>query len=113
MKSSPEASDFEKAEVDLSFDDLMGPEGVMAPEPDEIAPTADSYEESRYCLTDEGKRKVEKLLANQEYKPFVDGIRKVKSRFARYSLGANGCLWDSDTKSTLSIRRNNLDLRLF
>jgi uncharacterized protein YwgA len=86
IKTSPEASDFEKAEVDLTFDQLMGPEDVMAPERDEIAPTADSYEEARFYLTEDGKKKVEKLLANKEYKPFVDGIRKVKSRFAKYSL---------------------------
>jgi len=64
----------------------MGPEDVMAPEPDEIAPTADSYEETRYTLTDDGKKKMESLLSRKEYKPFVDGIRKVKSRFAKYSL---------------------------
>lgn len=86
ISSSAEASDPEKAEVDLTFDELMGPEDVMAPEPDEIAPTADSYEEARYSLTDKGKDRIEKLLANSEYKPFVDGIRKVKSRFAKYSL---------------------------
>jgi hypothetical protein len=65
---------------------LMGPEDVMAPGPDEIAPTADSYEDTRYALTEEGKKKVEELVSRQEYKPFVDGIRKVKSRFAKYSL---------------------------
>jgi uncharacterized protein YwgA len=81
-----EASDPEKAEVDFTFEQLMGPEDVMAPEPDEVAPTADSYEETRYFLTDTGKKKVEELLKKEEYKPFVDGIRKVKSRFAKYSL---------------------------
>jgi uncharacterized protein YwgA len=83
---STEASDPEKAEVDLTFDQLMGPEDVMASSADEIAPTADSYEESRYCLTEKGKRRVEQLLANKDYKPFIDGIRKVKSRFSKYSL---------------------------
>lgn len=81
-----EASDPEKAEVDFTFDQLMGPEDVMAPEPDEVGPTADSYEETRYFLTDTGKKRVEELLKKEEYKPFVDGIRKVKSRFAKYSL---------------------------
>src|SRR6266851_46164 len=56
-----EASDPEKAEVDLTFDQLMGPEDVMASGADEIAPTADSYEESRYYLTENGKRRVEQL----------------------------------------------------
>ena len=86
LSTSAVTSDSEQAEVDLTFEDLMGPEDVMAPEPDEIAPTADSYEETRYTLTDDGKRKMEGLLSNREYTPFVEGIRKVKSRFAKYSL---------------------------
>jgi hypothetical protein len=86
LSASAVTSDPEQAEVDLTFEDLMGPEDVMAPEPDEIAPTADSYEEARYTLTDEGKKKMEELLNNREYQPFVEGIRKVKSRFAKYSL---------------------------
>jgi hypothetical protein len=86
LSTSAVTSDPEQAEVDLSFEDLMGPEDVMAPGQDEIAPTADSYEEMRYTLTDEGKKKMEDLLSRQEYKPFVQGIRKVKSRFAKYSL---------------------------
>jgi hypothetical protein len=86
LSTSAMTSDSEQAEVDLTFEELMGPEDVMAPGADEIAPTADSYEETRYTLTDEGKRKMEGLLSNREYTPFVDGIRKVKSRFAKYSL---------------------------
>lgn len=83
---SAEASEPEKAEVDLTFDELMGPEDVMVAKSDEIAPTADSYEEARFYLTDAGKRRMEKLLENPDYKPFVDGIRRVKSRFSKYSL---------------------------
>jgi uncharacterized protein YwgA len=83
---SAEASDPEKAEVDLTFEELMGPEDVMTARSDEIAPTADSYEEARFFLTDTGKNKIEKLLENPDYKPFVDGIRRVKSRFSKYSL---------------------------
>ncbi len=86
LSTSAVTSDPEQAEVDLSFEELMGPEDVMAPGPDEIAPTADSYEDTRYALTEEGKKKVEELVSRREYKPFVDGIRKVKSRFAKYSL---------------------------
>ena len=81
-----EASDPDKAEVDFTFEQLMGPEDVMSPATDEIAPTADSYEETRYFLTDTGKKKVEELLKKEDYRPFVEGIRKVKSRFAKYSL---------------------------
>lgn len=84
--TSAEASAPEKAEVDLTFEELMGPDDVMAPGPDEIAPTADTYEETRYTLTDRGKRKVEQLIRDNQLKPFVDGIRKVKSRFSYYSL---------------------------
>ncbi|HKM80268.1 MAG TPA: hypothetical protein VJY15_04840 [Candidatus Acidoferrum sp.] len=76
----------EKAEVDLSFEQLMGPEDLLASGSDEIAPTADSYEESRFYLTETGKRRMEELLADKKYRPFVDGIRKVKSRFSKYSL---------------------------
>lgn len=84
--SAAEASAPEKAEVDLTFDQLMGPEDVMAPELDEIAPTADSYEETRYLLTDKGKQRIEELLRDNKLKPFVNGIRRVKSRFSKYSL---------------------------
>jgi uncharacterized protein YwgA len=86
LGTSAVASEAEMAEVDFTFEELMGPEDVMAPEPDEIAPTADSYEETRYALTEQGKKKVEELIKSKEYKPLVDGIRKVKSRFAKYSL---------------------------
>ena len=83
---SAEASDPEKAEVDLTFEQLMGPEDVLASGTDDISPTADSYEESRFFLTEKGKKRMEELLANSDYKPFVEGIRKVKSRFSKYSL---------------------------
>src|SRR5229473_3346383 len=56
--ATTEASDPEKAEVDLSFDQLMGPEDVLASGNEEIAPTADSYEESRFTLAESGKRRM-------------------------------------------------------
>ena len=84
--SDAEATDAEKSEVDLSFDELMGPEDVMSPGPDEISPTPDSYQESRYYLTDQGKKKLKELLANPSYRPLTEGVRKVKSKFTRYSL---------------------------
>jgi len=86
LEISPEASDPEKAEVDLTFDQLMGPEDVMAPGHDEIAPTADSYEESRYSLTETGKKRIEELLKSPDFKPLLDGVRRIKSRFSKYSL---------------------------
>lgn len=82
----PEATDAEKSEVDLTFDELMGPEDVMAPEIDEISPTPDSYQETRYFLTEKGRERISELLSNRECGPFVDGIRKVKSKFANHSL---------------------------
>ena len=44
----------------------MGPEDVMAPGPEEIKPTADSYEEVCYSLTDKGKAKVRELMAAED-----------------------------------------------
>lgn len=81
-----EATEAERSEVDLTFEELMGPEDLIGTTADEITPTPDSYEESKYHLTPEGKAKIEELVRNQEYAPFVEGIRKVKSRFAKYSL---------------------------
>jgi hypothetical protein len=81
-----EASDPEKAEVDLTFENLMGPEDVMSSGSDEIGPTADSYEGARFTLTPKGQQRMEQLLGNKDYTPFVDGIRKAKSRFSKYSL---------------------------
>lgn len=81
-----EASDPEKAEVDLTFEELMGPDDVLGTRNDEIAPTADTYEEARFKLTSKGKERMEELMAEAKYKPFVDGIRKASSRFSKYSL---------------------------
>ncbi|MDR3725272.1 MAG: hypothetical protein P4K83_12415 [Terracidiphilus sp.] len=86
MGLETEATAAEKSEVDLTFEELMGPEDVIGANTDEFAPTSDSYKESRYCLTEKGRAKIEELLKNQDYAPFVEGIRKVKSRFAKYSL---------------------------
>ncbi len=82
----PEASDAEKDDIDVTFNELMGPAETIGSELDEIKPTADSYEETRYYITDRGRNKIESLLANKEYEPLVQGIRKVQSRFAKYSL---------------------------
>ena len=81
-----EATEAEKSEVDLTFEELMGPEDVIGATTEDISPTPDSYEEAKYHLTPNGKNKIEELIQNQEYAPFIDGIRKVKSRFAKYSL---------------------------
>lgn len=81
-----EASEPEVAEVDrLSFDHLMGSET----EPGDVdgPASADSYEERRFKVSDEGRRHVEELLKSVENTPVVDKIRRVKSRYGRYSLG--------------------------
>lgn len=77
-----EATPPEAAEIDkLSFDELMGTEDGL----DDSA-TSDSYEERRYTLTDLGVERVQTMLKNPEIAPAVDGIRRVKSRFGKYSL---------------------------
>ena len=84
-----EATEEEAAELEeLSFEQLMGDDA--APFQDvktrAEASTADNFEERRYGLTDKGLVFVRKLMKDADAKPFVDGIRKIKSRFARHSL---------------------------
>lgn len=82
-----EATEEEAVEVDISFDELMGEcSDTVDGTPSNALPTADAYEERIFRLTDEGKEKVKRLIQRSEYKPVVDGIRRVKSRFGRYSL---------------------------
>lgn len=80
--TEPEAVEVEKEEADiggLTFDDLMGDGDAKGPLPD-------SFEERRFGLTETGKRKVEELLAKADYRPVVDGIRRIKSKYASHSL---------------------------
>lgn len=84
-----EATEAEAAEIeDLSFEQLMGDDA--APFQDVAtrsrASTADSFEERRFTVTGKGVQTIEKLLAQAETKPFAEGIRKIKTRFANYSL---------------------------
>jgi len=84
-----EATEAEAAELEeLSFEQLMG-DGAH-PFQDvptrEEATTADSFEERRFTLTPKGMKVAQDLLGKSESKPFVDGIRKIKSKFANYSL---------------------------
>jgi hypothetical protein len=90
--TEPEAAEVEKEEADvgsLSFDDLMGDGDAKGPLPD-------AFEERRFGLTDEGKRRVEELLAKTDYRPVVDGIRRIKSKYASHSL--NDLLYHVYTK---------------
>jgi uncharacterized protein YwgA len=72
------ASEPEEAELDaLSFEDLLGEE----PEARAQVP-----EERAFMLTEKGKKRVQELMENSQLAPVVDGVRKVKSRFASHSL---------------------------
>lgn len=84
-----QATEAEAAEIeDLSFEQLMGDDA--APFHDVAtrsrAGTADSFEERRFTLTSQGVEAVKNLLNAPDTKPFVEGIRKIKSKFANYSL---------------------------
>lgn len=75
--SNPTAE--ELVEGSLSFDDLMGDDS-------DSSDAADSVEEKQYRLTEKGVAYAKEILANYEYAPVIDTIRKVKSKFANYSL---------------------------
>ena len=83
-----EANQWEQIEIaDLSFNHLMGDEAnSLSSESGDLASTADSLQERKYTLTEKGRGFVSDLLAKPEWKPFAEGIRKVKSRFSRHSL---------------------------
>jgi uncharacterized protein YwgA len=77
-----EATAPEAAEIDaLSFENLMGEKGQYG---SELA--SDSYSERLFTLTPKGKQHVEEMMANKELDPVVHKIRRIKSRFGRYSL---------------------------
>ena len=46
----------------------------------------DYYVEKSFKLTRKGDDKVQKILRSEEYQPVVDKIRRIKSKFGRYSL---------------------------
>lgn len=72
---------------ELTFDDLMadGAEVDNGEQYDGFG-ASDACEERRFILTGEGRTKVEGLLANAEYEPVVNAVRKIKSRFSNHSL---------------------------
>lgn len=84
-----EATEAEAVELDeLSFEQLMGDDAAPFRGDDarETARTADTFEERRYSLTSKGLQTVKDVLLRPDAKPFADGIRRVKSKFADYSL---------------------------
>ena len=77
-----EATAAEVAEIDkISFDELLG----TGDRPNDSA-TSDNYEERRYTLTEEGLSRVKRRLNHPDWIPVIDGIRKIKSKFANHSL---------------------------
>lgn len=84
-----EATEAEAAEIEeLSFEHLMGDDAhpFQSVHSRAEATTADSFEERRFTLTQKGLDVVKGLLQKTEMSPFIDGIRKIKSKFANYSL---------------------------
>ena len=83
-----EASEAEAAEVDrLSFDHLMGRDVERSPEGDfDGAGAADTYEERRFQLTDKGRHRIELLLQSGGFLPVAKKIRRIKSKYGKYSL---------------------------
>jgi hypothetical protein len=83
-----EATAPEAAEVDkLNFDDLIeGNDGGADANDEQTMKAADAFAERRFRLTDDGKKKIERLLSDGQLRPVVDGIRRIKSRFGNHSL---------------------------
>lgn len=80
-----EATEAEAAELEeLSFEDLMGDAGQTFG--DAEATSSDAFEERRFTLTNDGLKRVREMLQKPESKPFAEGIRKIKSKFANHSL---------------------------
>jgi uncharacterized protein YwgA len=73
-----EAVEEEEPELErLSFDQLMG---------DQEDKAADAYEERKFYLTEEGRRRIEAILKAGENAPIIDSIRRIKSQYGYYSL---------------------------
>lgn len=84
-----EASEAEAVELDeLSFEQLMGNDAdpFLSDTSRGAAGTADTFEERRYSLTEKGVKSVKELLSKPDAQPFTEGIRRIKSKFADYSL---------------------------
>jgi uncharacterized protein YwgA len=93
-----EASEPEAEEVDLSFDHLMGQESEKSAEGADVdgPASADSYEERRFRLTDDGRKRIEQLLLSGDVAPVANKIRRIKSKYGKYSL--NDLLYHVYTK---------------
>lgn len=87
-KATAEATEEEAAELDkLTFDDLIGDSPLGSEQQNYDGPkAADAFEERRYRLTRDGVGRVENILRDGTYKPVVDAIRRIKSKYGRHSL---------------------------
>ena len=84
-----EASEPEAVEVDrLSFDHLMGEEVEQTSDGIDVdgPASADTFEERRFRLSESGRIRIEALLDSEDIAPLIEKIRRVKSKFGRYSL---------------------------
>lgn len=82
------ATEAEAAEVDLlDFDELMGDGAELTD--DGLADGMggpDALEERRFIITKDGAEWIKSLINSGEYDPVVDGIRRVKRKYGKYSL---------------------------
>ena len=81
-ETSGVATEEEAADMDFTFEEIMNDEDFS----DVQIKNPDLYDEKRFSLTPDGLAKVQSLLESKDYKPIVDCIRKIKSKFGNYSL---------------------------
>jgi hypothetical protein len=94
-----EASEAEAEEMDrLSFDHLIGREFEKSSDGEDVdgPASADTYEERRFRLTEEGRKRIEELMQSGEVAPVANKIRRIKSKYGKYSL--NDLLYHVYTK---------------
>lgn len=80
-KVSAEATEEEASEVELAFQDLIEPDHLERNKPE-----ADALEEYKFRPTPEGIQKIRSLLESGRYEPVADKIKRIKSKYGRYSL---------------------------
>jgi len=81
------ATEEEAAEVErLNIDDLFHDPATDTESSQSGDIYADAYEEREFSLTEAGVNQIQKFVADPEYRPVVDAVRRVKSRFANHSL---------------------------
>lgn len=77
-EATAESTALEATDIDrLAFVDLIEGDDERA---------ADAFQERRFSLTAKGRDRVKQLLSSGDYEDAVEGVRRVKSRYAHYSL---------------------------